>query len=126
MSISLCCSKGALEPALRPGEPPACKDFLKGECRRGAQCKFRHLTKREFERELGYCTQSPPHQLISEMQPQLQPQLQPQIQQPPPQPPHQTQPQPPPPPAQLQHPHPPITMVSHTGYLYCFLNYKWV
>ncbi|KAJ1524876.1 hypothetical protein ONE63_009741 [Megalurothrips usitatus] len=100
-------SKGALEFTPRAGEPPACKDYLKGECRRGVQCKFRHLTKREFERELGYCSQSPPHQPVNEMQPPMQTQLhpQPQIQQPPLQQQAPLQPQ-------LQHQHPSIAMVQ--------------
>ena len=110
--IDMALSKGALEPAPRPGEPPVCKDFLKGECRRGGQCKFRHLSKREFERELGYCSRSPPHQPINEMPPQLQ-QHHPQPQtQPPPMPPQPpAQPQPPSQP-QMQHQPPPITMVQ--------------
>lgn len=118
--IDMALSRGALEPAARLGEPPACKDFLKGECRRGAQCKFRHLTKREFERELGYC-QSPPHQSLSDLQPQLplqiQPQLQPQVQQ---QPPPQQPPLQPQPPPQLQHQQPPpmaMVQFSHASQL---------
>lgn len=123
--IDMALSKGALEVPPRPGEPPVCKDFLKGECRRGGQCKFRHLTKREFERELGYGPQSPPHQPINEMQPPLQPQLQQHVQQPlppQPQPPLQQQPLPipqPPPQPQMQHQPSPMTMVqfSHASQL---------
>lgn len=37
-----------------PDAIPICKDYLKGECRRGqGRCKFRHLTQREADVELG-------------------------------------------------------------------------
>ena len=29
-------------------EPPICKDFLKGECHRGAKCKYEHLNEEEI------------------------------------------------------------------------------
>lgn len=29
-----------------------CKDYLKGECRRGGKCKFRHLNVRQYESEM--------------------------------------------------------------------------
>jgi len=45
----------------RPGEVPVCRDFLKGECRRGGKCKFRHLSVREYEMELTYGARNPPH-----------------------------------------------------------------
>lgn len=35
------------------GEVPVCKDFLKGDCRRGGRCKFRHLNQNEYEMEMG-------------------------------------------------------------------------
>lgn len=40
------------EPGLVKGKAPACKDFMKGECRRGAKCKYRHLTAAAYEQEL--------------------------------------------------------------------------
>ena len=45
----------------RPGEVPVCKDFLKGECRRGGKCRFRHLSIREYEMELTYGARNPSH-----------------------------------------------------------------
>jgi len=45
----------------RPGEVPVCKDFLKGECRRGGKCRFRHLSIREYETELTYGARNPSH-----------------------------------------------------------------
>lgn len=30
--------------AIQRGEVPVCKDFLKGDCRRGQKCKFRHVS----------------------------------------------------------------------------------
>ncbi|XP_063223907.1 zinc finger CCCH domain-containing protein 10-like [Bacillus rossius redtenbacheri] len=44
----------------RPGEAPVCKDYINGECRRGAKCKFRHLSVRDYEREIAFCVRSPP------------------------------------------------------------------
>lgn len=32
---------------------PICKDFLKGECRRGGRCKFRHVNPSEFDMDMG-------------------------------------------------------------------------
>lgn len=32
---------------------PVCKDFLRGFCKRGIYCKFRHLTVQEYEMEMG-------------------------------------------------------------------------
>ncbi|XP_076325802.1 zinc finger CCCH domain-containing protein 10-like [Tachypleus tridentatus] len=32
---------------------PVCKDFLRGFCKRGIYCKFRHLTTHEYEMEMG-------------------------------------------------------------------------
>lgn len=40
------------ELPLLKGEIPICKDYLKGECKRGAKCKFRHLSVAEYEFEL--------------------------------------------------------------------------
>merc|ERR1712004_109362 len=41
-------------PALY-GVRPICKDFLKGECRRGRLCRFRHLSPRQYDMEMsGY------------------------------------------------------------------------
>lgn len=34
---------------LSRGDIPVCKDYLKGECRRGVKCKFRHLTAADYE-----------------------------------------------------------------------------
>lgn len=42
----------ASEPGLAKGEAPVCKDFLKGECKRGVKCKYRHLTSAAYEQEL--------------------------------------------------------------------------
>ncbi|XP_067005511.1 zinc finger CCCH domain-containing protein 10 [Anabrus simplex] len=50
-------------PNGRPGEVPVCKDYLKGECRRGGKCKFRHMSVREYEIELGL-VQGPPWQSV--------------------------------------------------------------
>lgn len=38
-------------PILR-GEVPICKDYLKGDCKRGNKCKFRHINVSEYEFEL--------------------------------------------------------------------------
>lgn len=38
-------------PLLR-GEIPICKDYMKGNCKRGAKCKFRHITQGEYDFEL--------------------------------------------------------------------------
>ena len=40
------------ELPLLKGEIPICKDFLKGDCKRGARCKFRHLSTHEYDYEL--------------------------------------------------------------------------
>lgn len=40
------------EPGLVKGEAPVCKDFLKGDCKRGAKCKYRHLSAADYELEL--------------------------------------------------------------------------
>lgn len=40
------------EPGMVKGEAPVCKDFLKGECKRGVKCKYRHLTAAAYEQEL--------------------------------------------------------------------------
>ncbi|CAH1788886.1 unnamed protein product [Owenia fusiformis] len=40
------------ENAPAPGEVPICKDYLKGECKRGVRCKYRHLKLAEYEYEL--------------------------------------------------------------------------
>lgn len=37
---------------LLKGEIPVCKDYLKGECRRGTKCKFRHICSGELEYEM--------------------------------------------------------------------------
>ncbi|RWS05227.1 Zinc finger CCCH domain-containing protein 10-like protein [Dinothrombium tinctorium] len=44
----------AQEMAKTNGDPvPVCKDFLKGDCRRGAgRCKFRHISQADYEMEL--------------------------------------------------------------------------
>merc|ERR1712018_924281 len=41
-------------PALY-GARPICKDFLKGDCRRGRLCRFRHLTPRQYDLEMSQC-----------------------------------------------------------------------
>lgn len=46
--------KGITFETANPGDPPVCKDYLKGSCRRAGKCKFRHLTLREYEIELGF------------------------------------------------------------------------
>ena len=38
-------------PILR-GDVPICKDYLKGECKRGGRCKFRHLTLGQYDVEV--------------------------------------------------------------------------
>jgi hypothetical protein len=40
--------QGLVPPGVNAGEPPVCKDNLKGGCRRGNQCKFRHVTPAEL------------------------------------------------------------------------------
>ncbi|XP_069691941.1 zinc finger CCCH domain-containing protein 10-like [Periplaneta americana] len=52
--------KGIAPDVPRPGEAPVCKDYLKGECRRGGKCKFRHLSVREYEVELTFGVRNPP------------------------------------------------------------------
>ncbi|XP_076051255.1 uncharacterized protein LOC143031390 [Oratosquilla oratoria] len=46
--------KGQLVDIMLNGLVPICKDFLMGECtrRRGGKCKFRHLSKSEYEKEI--------------------------------------------------------------------------
>lgn len=45
---------GTLVTGGPPETIPICKDFLKGECRRGhGRCKFRHLSQREADMEMG-------------------------------------------------------------------------
>lgn len=46
--------KGITIDPSNPGNAPVCKDYLKGSCRRAGKCKFRHLTLREYEIELGF------------------------------------------------------------------------
>ncbi|PNF27563.1 Zinc finger CCCH domain-containing protein 10 [Cryptotermes secundus] len=53
--------KGITPDVSRPGELPVCKDHLKGECRRGGKCRFRHLSVREYEIELTYGARNPSH-----------------------------------------------------------------
>ncbi|XP_074659450.1 zinc finger CCCH domain-containing protein 10-like [Tubulanus polymorphus] len=40
------------ELPLMKGEVPICKDYLKGDCKRGARCKYRHISPTEYEYEL--------------------------------------------------------------------------
>lgn len=40
------------EVPLLKGEVPVCKDFLKGECKRGGRCKYRHITSVQYELEI--------------------------------------------------------------------------
>ena len=42
-AVSLGIGLTATETPLLQGEVPICKDFLKGECKRGVRCKFRHV-----------------------------------------------------------------------------------
>lgn len=46
--------KGQLGDVTLNGDVPICKDYLMGECsrRRGGKCKFRHITKTEYEAEI--------------------------------------------------------------------------
>lgn len=39
-------------PALY-GARPICKDYLKGDCRRGRSCRFRHLSPRQYDMEMS-------------------------------------------------------------------------
>jgi hypothetical protein len=55
------CVLGITPDVSRPGELPVCKDYLKGECRRGGKCRFRHLSVREYEMELTYGARNPSH-----------------------------------------------------------------
>lgn len=57
----VCDVLGIVLDVSRPGEVPVCKDYLKGECRRGGKCRFRHLSVREYELELTYVTRNPSH-----------------------------------------------------------------
>ena len=41
-------------PALY-GARPICKDFLKGDCRRSRNCRFRHLSPRQYDMEMSNC-----------------------------------------------------------------------
>ncbi|XP_064613544.1 zinc finger CCCH domain-containing protein 10-like [Liolophura sinensis] len=45
-------------PLLR-GEVPICKDYLNGECKRGAKCKFRHVSGVEYEFEVRKSDHTP-------------------------------------------------------------------
>ena len=40
------------EAPLLKGEVPICKDYLKGECKRGGRCKYRHLSGTQYEYEV--------------------------------------------------------------------------
>ena len=42
-AVSLGIGLNTTETPLLQGEVPICKDFLKGECKRGVRCKFRHV-----------------------------------------------------------------------------------
>jgi len=42
-AVSLGIGLNSTEVPLLQGEVPICKDFLKGECKRGVRCKFRHV-----------------------------------------------------------------------------------
>lgn len=59
--FSVCGVLGIAPDVSRPGEVPVCKDYLKGECRRGGKCRFRHLSVREYEMELTYGARNPSH-----------------------------------------------------------------
>ena len=41
------------------GGVPACKDYLQGRCDRGAHCRFRHLSPRDYDIEM-YSMQNRP------------------------------------------------------------------
>lgn len=45
-------------PALYGGRP-ICKDFLKGDCRRGRGCRFRHLSPMQYDLEMSNCYNEP-------------------------------------------------------------------
>ena len=36
------------------GRKPVCKDNLGGKCNRGAKCKYRHVSAREYDLEMGH------------------------------------------------------------------------
>jgi len=57
----MCGVLGVAPDVYRPGEVPVCREFLKGECRRGGKCRFRHLSIREYEMELTYGGRNPSH-----------------------------------------------------------------
>lgn len=48
------------EMPLLKGEVPICKDFLKGECKRGSRCKYRHLSSTEYDYEVRRSDVAPP------------------------------------------------------------------
>ena len=50
------------------GDVPICKDFLKGECRRGVKCKFEHVQEGSSD-ELGIDTASTSSQKIRKTEP---------------------------------------------------------
>ena len=51
-AAALCVGAVPSELPLLRGEVPICKDFLKGDCKRAAKCKYRHLNSTEYQYEL--------------------------------------------------------------------------
>ncbi|KAF4532597.1 hypothetical protein B566_EDAN013375 [Ephemera danica] len=48
VAVEAALRQGLVPPGTTSGEPPVCKDNLKGGCRRGIQCKFRHVNPAEL------------------------------------------------------------------------------
>ena len=60
-AVSLGIGLNSTEVPLLQGEVPICKDFLKGECKRGVRCKFRHIASSQSSdavQEVGGSTHS--------------------------------------------------------------------
>ncbi|XP_070566453.1 zinc finger CCCH domain-containing protein 10-like [Ptychodera flava] len=51
---------GPLNDSMNDGDIPVCRDFLKGECRRGVRCKFRHMSQGDYEFHLRSRQRDPP------------------------------------------------------------------
>jgi len=58
-------SKGvAADLPVVAGGVPVCKDFLAGKCNRRNRCRFRHLSSREYDIEMGNASYNPPPQKL--------------------------------------------------------------